>query len=709
MTQDEFDTIIRKINAEYRTDGRWWACCPAHADSNPSLTLKLDGDKLLVKCWSNDCDAVSILKALTAELPKRKVEDNRKKTEHTYYNSDGSIYGRVLREYYFVDGVRKKKIYSNLYDPVLRTWAKGENGKMRGMSAKDSPLYGLMPLLASPANKAVFVVEGEGKVDLLLKHGIIAVCNQGGACKWGDHLSPWLLGRTVILVPDIDVAGYEHTSLVAKSLRECGVTNILFLDLGDVLTDKQDVVDFEEKFGIDEFKERARRAVKMPELQGQSPELRRLEKAAASDPKGRREGKASSQDYQNLFKQLVEIRKDIFSDDGMYWDETLKLWTPILNKVSSFRCAITDIMSKGSPLKFSESKVDDQLTHYISTLTPEFLIEVEEWDGEDRIQQIANHCEFDKTTRMTSEFFGYFLKDWYMKAIQRAFDPSVQNRMIVLQGEQGLGKDYMVDVLTKSLGQFSVPFQVTDGNNKDMYLQLSDAMILKIAEFDKTGRVHVSILKDIITGGNTKIRGSYERKAKIRPSRASFISTANIQDILRDSTGNRRYLLFFLKGINRDYPKNSPQILAQAWHYYKHSVEFGDTLKKGAEDCMERLIKALTPENPEDFIIEIYNQEVDRIIQSEEIERRILINRNGFLEQDQAQGIFETIKKRTGNTEKVIRMILKRRGYQKTIRLEGQSRRVWLMDPQEYIEEEIRPNQEGMILRKLERMDEIPF
>ena len=43
--------------------GRWWACCPAHPDEHPSLTIQDGGDKLLIICRSGGCTFDEICRA----------------------------------------------------------------------------------------------------------------------------------------------------------------------------------------------------------------------------------------------------------------------------------------------------------------------------------------------------------------------------------------------------------------------------------------------------------------------------------------------------------------------------------------------------------------------------------------------------------------------------------------------------------------------
>ncbi len=69
-------------------------------------------------------------------------------------------------------------------------------------------------------HEPILVVEGEGKVDLLLSMGIAATCAIGGAGKWRRYGYPNylddLLGTSVVLVPDRDVKGMAHMEDVEK-------------------------------------------------------------------------------------------------------------------------------------------------------------------------------------------------------------------------------------------------------------------------------------------------------------------------------------------------------------------------------------------------------------------------------------------------------------------------------------------------------------
>ena len=57
--------ILSRLEKVKQTGSNTWAaCCPSHADNNPSLALKeLPSGKILVKCWSG-CTAPEIMEAM---------------------------------------------------------------------------------------------------------------------------------------------------------------------------------------------------------------------------------------------------------------------------------------------------------------------------------------------------------------------------------------------------------------------------------------------------------------------------------------------------------------------------------------------------------------------------------------------------------------------------------------------------------------------
>lgn len=109
-------------------------------------------------------------------------------------------------------------------------------------SVKDIPAvpYNLPAIMQS--KKAIWIVEGEKCADALVKLGIVATTNHGGAKNWSPELNKWFAGRDVVLLPDADDAGKAHADVVVSNLINT-VNSIKSINLPG-LSDKQDVYDW---------------------------------------------------------------------------------------------------------------------------------------------------------------------------------------------------------------------------------------------------------------------------------------------------------------------------------------------------------------------------------------------------------------------------------------------------------------------------------
>ena len=62
------DTLLARLEKVRPTgDGTWKACCPAHSDRTPSLSIKDDGGKILIHCFGG-CPVADVVAAVGFEL-----------------------------------------------------------------------------------------------------------------------------------------------------------------------------------------------------------------------------------------------------------------------------------------------------------------------------------------------------------------------------------------------------------------------------------------------------------------------------------------------------------------------------------------------------------------------------------------------------------------------------------------------------------------
>lgn len=61
------DVLLSRLEKVKGRNGSWTACCPAHADKSPSLAIKDDDGKILLKCFGG-CEVASIVAAVGMEM-----------------------------------------------------------------------------------------------------------------------------------------------------------------------------------------------------------------------------------------------------------------------------------------------------------------------------------------------------------------------------------------------------------------------------------------------------------------------------------------------------------------------------------------------------------------------------------------------------------------------------------------------------------------
>jgi len=79
-------------------------------------------------------------------------------------------------------------------------------------------LYRLPQLLNANPLEPVFIVEGEKDVETLVRMGLVATCNPGGAGKWREDYNEFFLLREVVVLADNDPAGKAHALQIIASL-----------------------------------------------------------------------------------------------------------------------------------------------------------------------------------------------------------------------------------------------------------------------------------------------------------------------------------------------------------------------------------------------------------------------------------------------------------------------------------------------------------
>ena len=204
---------------------------------------------------------------------------------------------------------------------------------------------------------------------------------------------------------------------------------------------------------------------------------------------------------------------------------------------------------------------------FLSTYNPveNFLFKcMGKWDGKDHIRALARTVPTDNP-HWEDWFYTWFLAmvDQWRSYSHRKYGNSVAPLLISKQG-------YNKSTFCRSL----VPPELQWGYNDNLVLSekrqvlqaMCQALLLNLDEFNQISpQVQQGFLKNIIQLPSVKMKPPYGSHVQEFPRMASFIATSNMEDILSDPSGNRRFLGVELTGpIDVSQLPNYEQLYAQA-------------------------------------------------------------------------------------------------------------------------------------------------
>lgn len=301
----------------------------------------------------------------------------------------------------------------------------------------------------------------------------------------------------------------------------------------------------------------------------------------------------TSAEYNEFFyRHLPRLSKELLSHNLVYMDHGQ--WRQAMNMVRALEALVIE---EGRVLKTTD------VIRFLSLLQrdaePKLIIDIPEWDGVDRINTIAQCL---KAKNVSSEQLEDLLKEWGAKMFERVEDPSVQNPMLIFTGGQGIGKSALVKAMLGGLDHYFKSGRI-GADDKDDDLRLTKTIAWCIDEFDQTKKADVARLKELIFRESVTFRAPYAAAEEKIICRYSFMATANVSDLLRDSTGNRRYRIIELEAIEWGYPTNeSPQILAQ------FKALKGHRIAAETKATIDAYTEAATPPSIEEQIISVFDE-----------------------------------------------------------------------------------------------------
>jgi len=247
-------------------------------------------------------------------------------------------------------------------------------------------------------------------------------------------------------------------------------------------------------------------------------------------------------------------------------------------------------------------------SRYIPRYNPfyDYFERLSEWDGQtDYIKHLASYVK-----AVDQEWFNSQFKKMLVRSVACALNIIPFNKhCFTLKGDQDDGKTTYLRFLCPPQLQNYIKEDL-DIDNKDGRIALSQNLFINFDELSQFSRKEINKIKSFFTIDHVKERLPYDRKPTRFPRTANFVGSTNNSEILADHTGNVRWLIFEITGIQHDHGgKNGYNqnididlVWSQAYALLKQGFQF--KLTKTEIEKSEQNNKSFTIQTLEEQLIQ---------------------------------------------------------------------------------------------------------
>lgn len=521
------DQLVPVEGKSTATTGEYY--CPLCNAENFKVDLKTGKYNAFgCDCNTSEAGKKAIIEAIapsTWQKPPRPAS-NQTFTYDRLVNGVAETIAQVVRS---DDGQGKRQFYQQHWDG--RAWAKGLPDDIKAQVR----LYRIFrPVNERAKGDRIFLVEGEGKVDALLKLGIPATCAIGGAGKWKQYGHPNYLedlkGYQVVLCPDRDEPGLKHCEEVEADLVDHGI------DVAGWLYAYPD-----------------------------SYLWQRLPKAGGADVADWIADGATRDDILGAIepRRVAQPAPEPAGDQSFELEERHCSMRVNYHRVKQqlgdrlrFNQLTKGIELDGEALDVDDLQVSLAVNYNIQAPDAQFLKIVGNIARENAYSPVVEYLDQAHSAHghstailddLSTRYFGTdhplhnsYLRKTLIAAVARAYQPGCKvDTACILQGRQGALKSSFFKVLASEAW-----FDDSLGNasDKDERLKLHMVWFVEWAELETVfKRKDVATVKAFLSSSRDLVRPPYGRTVQEFDRPSIIVGTTNEVEFLTDPTGSRRY------------------------------------------------------------------------------------------------------------------------------------------------------------------------
>ena len=224
--------------------------------------------------------------------------------------------------------------------------------------------------------------------------------------------------------------------------------------------------------------------------------------------------------------------------------------------------ALIDIEDRCIQMNIPHTKVRD----YLKLLAVEYnpvrdWMESRRWDGESRLQSFL-----DSITSPNQALKEMLMKKWLISCVAAACEPNgvELEGILVFQGAQGLGKTLWFKRLANYDEGWLLEGATLNPSDKDSVKQAVSHWIVELGEIESTfKKSDIDQLKAFVTKKTDELRLPYDRAFTTYQRRTAFYASVNAREFLTDTSGNRRFWVIPVAGIDVNHGVDMQQLWAE--------------------------------------------------------------------------------------------------------------------------------------------------
>jgi putative DNA primase/helicase len=224
--------------------------------------------------------------------------------------------------------------------------------------------------------------------------------------------------------------------------------------------------------------------------------------------------------------------------------------------------ALIEIEDRCIQMNIPHTKVRD----YLKLLAVEYnpvmdWMESRPWDGQSRLQAFL-----DSITSADKSLKEMLMKKWLISCVAAACEPNGVSLegILVFQGAQGLGKTLWFKRLADYDEGWLLEGATLNPSDKDSVKQAVSHWLVELGELQSTfKRSDMDQLKAFVTKRVDELRLPYDRAFTTYQRRTAFYASVNEREFLIDTTGNRRFWVIPVTGIDVNHGVDMQQLWAE--------------------------------------------------------------------------------------------------------------------------------------------------